>query len=261
MLRRATMIGAMLAALALPGPAAAATPDLAPADRAYRVTIKPEGKARGVIFAVHGGGWIGSTDLVDSAARGAVPFLADLGWRVEVVGYRGGTVAFGDLERWHKRIRRSLPRRKPICAWGQSAGAHLSLLLAERLKFDCVIAEAGPMLLTETPAAWDLPDVVHTLALRTFGRSRLAAYSPLLANTGLRTPTLLGHATNDKTVPVGQSRAYRDAVANVRLVELDPGPALFVHSPGVEVADLIRYREAAKTLLRRTEKRRRHSVG
>jgi fermentation-respiration switch protein FrsA (DUF1100 family) len=183
--------------------------------------------------------------------------LAELGWRVEIVGYRSGLAAFGDLERWHKRIRRSLPRRKPICAWGQSAGAHLSLLLAKRLKFDCVIAEAGPTLLTDAPAIWDLPDVVHDLALRTFGLTGLVKYSPLLANAGSKTPTLLAHATNDKTVPVGQSRAYRTAIPNVNLVELDPGQALFVHSPGVEPADLIGYHKAAKRTLRRAERRRR----
>jgi acetyl esterase/lipase len=266
MLRRAVILCAALFALAFAGTAKAASgwpvidpSKLAPADPNYRVTVKPKGKTRGVVFAVHGGGWIGSTDLVDSA-RAAVPFLAKAGWRVELVGYRSGLAAFGDLERWHKRIRRSLPRRKPICAWGQSAGAHMSLLLAERLRFDCVIAEAGPTLLTETPALWDLPDVVHTLALRTFGLPRLVDLSPLIANRGMRTPTLLAHATNDSTVPVGQSRAYRDAIANVKLVELDPGLALFVHSPGVEPADLISYHKAAKRVLRRAEKRRLRSV-
>jgi dipeptidyl aminopeptidase/acylaminoacyl peptidase len=132
---------------------------------------------------------------------------------------------------------------RPICLYGESAGAHLALLAAEQRPDEaCVVDQAGPTDLNQ------LGSGPVAVASKVFGyrQSELAEASPITHLDRLHAPVLIAQATNDPFVSIGQSRALHEAYQDSTLVELPDGAAEFVHhpvDPGA-LADYVRYEQA-----------------
>jgi hypothetical protein len=120
----------------------------------------------------------------------------------------------------------------PICAYGQSAGAHLAALLAvERPTLSCAVLDAGPV---------DLPSMAREtnsaalgLLHDTFGSdpTTLAQWSPARAwSSAIHTAMFATYGANDPVVPPAQGDILHavDSKANVAVL---PGGAFFwLHS-------------------------------
>ena len=133
----------------------------------------PHGRPTGVVLVIHGGAWRASgprtVALMDARAR----TFAGWGWAAAVVDYRAFADSPGDVVRAYDTARERYPSL-PICAYGESAGGHLALMLAVRRPLRCVIDAAGPVDLPRlggTPQA----DWVRAKALAAFGDLRDAS--------------------------------------------------------------------------------------
>jgi len=189
------------------------------------------------VLLIHGGGWY-SGDKAESTALGQR--LTALGFTCFALNYRL-TPAFRhpaqvqDCARAARWVRAHAagyavdPAR--LGAWGDSAGAHLALMLGviqpdgfpdktdpnRRLsaRVQCVVDFYGPAEF-RSPARWPL---VALRAAHSFfggwpdGRSKLAAdASPAAHVTAAASPTLLVHGERDILVPLQQSELMKAAL-------------------------------------------------
>ena len=144
--------------------------------------------------------------------------FAGWGWAAAVVDYRGFADAPGDVVRAYDAARRRFPGL-PICAYGESAGGHLALMLAVRRPLACVVDAAGPVDLPRlggTPQA----DWVRAKALAAFGDLRDA--SPTRHAAAIRAPVLAGYAAADRIVPASQGRYLKRALPRARVHRARP---------------------------------------
>jgi hypothetical protein len=158
--------------------------------------------------------------LMDDRAR----TFAGWGWAAAVVDYRAFADAPGDVVRAYDPARERYPTL-PICAYTESAGGHLALMLAVRRPLSCVIDAAGPVdlpRLAGTPQA----DWVRAKALAAFGDLRDA--SPTDHAGAIRAPVLAGYAAADRIVPASQGAlpAARAAAGARRATRRGRRPAL-----------------------------------
>lgn len=129
----------------------------------------PAGAVRGTMIMVHAGGWAGHDEYAQDLLmeRPGRQLLAH-GWRIVSLDYQEGTAGLQDVL---NAAGSELERRTssgPVCLYGESAGGHLALIAASRLRaIDCVIALGPPtdLSLYQTEAA-DSAD----------GRLKLVAY-------------------------------------------------------------------------------------
>jgi acetyl esterase/lipase len=206
---------------------------------AYEVG-EPAGPVRGVMLVLHGGGWssVGRAKL--SLTRADAQRWRARGWRTVNATYRPCAASAGDVLTLYDRVRRTYGSSLPICAFGRSAGGHLSLLLAARRpELACVVAEAGiadlPALARQTTATGSVgPSTVANLATAAFGVDRLAEVSA--AGSVVRARVLYAIAVDDTLVPFEQATAFaaaqrgRDAAAYVDVLHLDAGTQPFEHA-------------------------------
>jgi acetyl esterase/lipase len=196
----------------------------------------PFGQPRPAVLAIHGGSWTGgSKGLMASGAASTVRRMLQAGLAVIAVDYRlarpgapSWPLVLDDLReavRWTRRHAQEL-RINPdrIVAYGQSSGALLATLLATRpdasdsaisSRVQAVISFYGPS---------DLEALVKTRRLahdpcRLFlggqpgelGRLSAAA-SPLSSVTSDSPPMLLLHGTDDRWVPIEQSKRLAETL-------------------------------------------------
>lgn len=226
----------------------------------YEVRM-PAGEPRGVVLAFHPGGWCGASapggrpcgppenrmrdDPADGryeSAGGGRAFAdivrAALAADQIVVASTYATDAAGltDVLATYDQARERWPDL-PVSAWGSSAGAHWSLVLAAYRRLHAVVGEGTPA----DFAAWDQPGLNLI-----FGRAE--AFDPArLHPTDPPTPILLIALRGDPTVGVRQSRVFaRQPGADVRV--LDRGTAPWVHGPA-DAVQLRRARAAGAELL------------
>ncbi len=206
---------------------------------AYEVG-EPAGPVRGVMLILHGGGWssVGRAKL--SLTRDDARRWRGRGWRTVNSTYRPCAASASDVLTLYDRVRRTYGASLPICAFGRSAGGHLSLLLAARRPaLGCVVAEAGiadlPALATQTTSTGKVgPSTVANLATAAFGVDRLAGISA--AGSPVAARVLYAIAAADTLVPFEQATAFaaaqraRDRAAYVDVLRLDPGTAPFEHA-------------------------------
>ena len=172
------------------------------------------GPARGTLLLLHGGGWLDSRgDARSDLATTALAFRA-VGWRVVNVSYSparepGQAIdprpMLRDVVAFYDQIHRAYPG--PICAFGESAGAYLAMLLAiERPSLTCAVDEAGPL---------DLPVLLkksaatgEALIRAAFGTdpATLRDWSPdRVWQAGVHhTAVFATYAANDEVVPTSQ---------------------------------------------------------
>jgi acetyl esterase/lipase len=195
---------------------------------------KPAGGVhrRVLLLVIHGGGWKGLDTASFDSEVATARFFQRLGYETLTFNYRGGAQSIQDAEMFYRLARKRVGPRFPICALGPSAGGHISLMLAVREPdLACVIDLAGPT---------DLVSLVKqrggaegpALAVRAFGRSNLAAYSPALHAGSIRAKVMMVYAQNDPVVPVAQGEEMARALPGSKLFVLPPGPVTFVHSLG-----------------------------
>ena len=249
LVRRILVAAALAAALA----SAVLAVSLPARGRTLVTWTAPHGRPAGVVLVVHGGAWRASgprtVGLMDARAR----TFAGWGWAAAVVDYRGFADSPGDVVRAYDAARKRFPSLA-ICAYGESAGGHLALMLAVRRPLDCVIDAAGPVDLPRlggTPQA----DWVRAKALAAFGDLRDA--SPTHHAAAIRAPVLAGYAAGDRIVPAGQGRYLKHALPHAHVLELGAGAGpRFVHA-SVPPAALRTWWGAVRAQLQRAARPRR----
>ena len=257
----AVVIGALLLALVTAGPAAAAlAPGLfgghPPPGRVApdnTLTI-PAGQPRGYVLVIHGGAWVitGPRALALEAAN--VRWFTGLGWAVYNVDYRAGWLSVVDVVAAYDHLRSRHPEA-PICAYGESAGGQLAMLLAaSRASLQCVISVGGVTALNEVPAS------LRVLEEHVFHR-RLWEFSPLRVASYIRGTLLCAGSSYDRVVP---QRAQLEAIRKARPQTLamllagapTPGGPSLSHPPNFVHASITRaarrrFRTAVSAVLAR----------
>jgi acetyl esterase/lipase len=222
---RRTLLVALLAACAASALLAVSLPARG---RTLVTWTAPHGRPAGVVLVIHGGAWRASGSRTDALMAARARTFARWGWAAAVVDYRGYADSPGDVVRAYDVARRRFPGL-PICAYGESAGGHLALMLAVRRPLACVVDAAGPVDLPRlggTPQA----DWVRGKALAAFGDLRDA--SPTTHAAAIRAPVLAGYSAADRIVPASQGRDLKRALPRARVIELGRGSGpRFVHAP------------------------------
>jgi acetyl esterase/lipase len=190
-----------------------------------------------VVLWIHGGAW----KMGDKAAWPHMNFLVGEGFAVVNVGYRFSQVApfpapLDDVTAALDYIKAHAADLKldptKIAVTGESAGGHLSLLLAASRPHDvrAIIDLFGPTDLVALAKVRDVHDSIDQLLggpVET--KTDLATRaSPVTAISREMPPTLILHGTIDTLVPIEQSETYaeklRAAGGTVTLVRVDGAP-------------------------------------
>jgi acetyl esterase/lipase len=243
----------LLAALAAGALSALLAVSLPARGRALVTWTAPHGRPAGVVLVIHGGAWRASGPRTATLMNARARTFAAWGWIAAVVDYRGFADSPGDVVRAYDAARRRYPGL-PICAYGESAGGHLALMLAVRRPLRCVVDAAGPVDLPRldgTPQA----DWVRAKALAAFGDLRDA--SPTHHAAAIQASVLAGYAASDRIVPAGQGRFLQRALPGAHVIELGAGPGpRFVHA-SVPPAALRAWWGAVRAHLQRAARPRR----
>ncbi len=213
--------------LLTPNPAPAVAPVAAP------ITRDPVGTApRGTMIMVHAGGWAGHDAnaqrlLMDRPGE----LLLARGWRVVSVDYEEGQAGLQDvLDAAGSELAR-IGSNGPVCLYGESAGAHLALVAAERLRaIDCVIGLGTP---TDLPlytqeAATSLDDRLKLVAsqiTRLFGATldALAPWNLVSLAPKIHADVLLVREGDDNMVSPAHDARFRAARPTTQAVDLEAG--------------------------------------
>jgi acetyl esterase/lipase len=247
---RRVLAAALLAACAVSAVLAVSLPARGRALVAWKA---PQGRPAGVVLVIHGGAWRAAGPRTVALMDARAGTFAGWGWAAAVVDYRAFADAPGDVVRAYDAARGRYPGL-PICAYGESAGGHLALMLAVRRPLACVIDAAGPVDLPRldgTPQA----DWVRAKAQAAFGDLRDA--SPTHHAAAIRAPVLAGYAAADRIVPASQGRYLERALPRARVIELGAGAGpRFVHA-AVSPAALRGWWSAVRAELQRAARPRR----
>lgn len=202
------------------------------------------GIVKGTVVLIHAGGWAGhdasSTEKLINTP-GAV-FLAR-GWRVVSIDYEEGTAG---LQFVLNTVGEELARKTgdgPVCIYGESAGGHLALVAASRLRaIDCVITLGAPTDINLYEAEGSVsPDgrvrLVAYQASRFFGTTpeQIAPWNPVTLAPRIHADVMLMHESDDAIVPTSHTTSFHAARPTTQTVMLEPGDPLdpstqFVHS-------------------------------
>jgi len=206
---------------------------------------EPPGNPRGTILILHGGAWFMTGRGALETNRGEADRWLSRGWRTVVSSYRACSSSSEDVATLFDRVQEIYGASRPVCASGQSAGAHLALLLAAvRPGLACVVAQAGPADLTAL-AEQTAPDLaglrthvgprrVANMAIAAFGADRLATLSPALRSVGARVLFAIGEG--DILIPWEQATGFaaaqsaRDPGAYVDTLRLSAGDIPWIHA-------------------------------
>lgn len=199
---------AILLAWASPAPAAAVNPviDITPVDPV------------GTVLMVHQGGWAGpdrakQEALMDFPGR----LFLDRHWRVVSVDYAAGKAGLQSVLDAIGAELTAPASGGPLCLYGESAGAHLSLLASAQLpSVDCVVAFGAP---TDFAAyAADVADGDNPVAAAnydalvhaTFGDpgDATAPWEPAKVASRINADVLMARQADDDIVPAGQLSSF-----------------------------------------------------
>jgi len=205
-----------------------------------------------VMILIHGGAWEVVGKRVMETERTVALGWRAAGWETVSITYQACGQSIPDVLRFYDLIRRNVGAHVPICIEGQSAGAHLALMIASlRAGVACVIAEGAPTDLRTMAAqgAHEAATHVSIARLRTgsalvaaiaraaFGTTRLAYASPVTHAASIHARLLLGRADDDWVIPREQAPELAAAVlrahpnAYVDVDNLASGTVEWTHAP------------------------------
>lgn len=199
-----------------------------------------DGPARGTVLLLHGGGWRGDLGpAADERMGAAIERHTALGFNVANLAYRSGARSLADALDAFDHLRSRWPGQ-PICLAGQSAGAHLALLVAARRGADvaCVLDLAGPPSLVRWGGA-SANAHGRRLAAAAFGtdREQLRRLSPARYAERIEAPVLVAAARCDRIISFRVQRAFarRLARAGATVARHALAPGADAHVPHCEV--------------------------
>ena len=235
---------ALLAVLLVAAPAAARAKPFSPWSAPMRIAFVGPANARAGIVVLHPGAWwLRAPDALAVELPQAQRFAA-LGLLAADVDYRNGVFGIRDVRRAYDRLARRLEAGAPICVFGESAGGHLGLLLAEARPVACVVARAP--VVTPSLLAADGDPATYAFAQAAFAnRPDAWAASDVLRRASRLPPTLITVASDDPVVSPAQARRLAAAAPQIALTELAPGQAPFTH--GTAGPSALAAAEAAET--------------
>jgi acetyl esterase/lipase len=216
--------------------------------RSYVATLAPAGPVRGVVIGIHGGAWYGVGRKLALDVAPDLERWRRAGWLGLVIDYPPGGPALASVLAAYDAVRARYGPELPICLYGESAGAHLALLVAERrADVECVETAGAP---TDLAALGPGPDprAAHAARNARLAFPDLAGASPLLAARRIRARLLLSALRTDPVIPVSQSVRMAAAVPGARLLVLEPGPIGWVHG-AVSAASYRRLARAERELM------------
>ena len=197
------------------------------------ITRDPAGAApRGTMIMVHAGGWAGHDAHAQKLLMdrpGAL--LLARGWRVVSLDYDEGPAGLQDVLDAAGSESTRIGDRGPVCIYGESAGAHLALVAAERLRaIDCVIGLGTPtdLPLYTAEAATSLDGRIKLVAsqiTRLFGATldALAPWNLVSLAPKIRADVLLVREADDDMVSAQHDARFRAARPTTQTVSLEAG--------------------------------------
>ena len=228
LMRLVTVVGV---ALALAAPASATTTTTTGVVSMNNVLSQPtSGSAKAWIIVIHGGGWHGGASLMAPDLMVARWYDAQ-GYGTYTIDYRSGRDSYFDTVAAYDWLVQDLKKQyaggtvPPICAWGESAGGHLALLLAASRPLNCVISQAGPTDFLSWRAEATATNL--TTALAAFTTLILPAWSSSLSGWSpvtycpMKARLLLGASSGDRIVPPAQMNDFKASCTAAQTVLLD----------------------------------------
>jgi len=203
-----------------------------------------------VMILVHGGGWYTTGPAAMHSGRSAGQRWRDAGWETVNIDYRACGASAGDVLTFYDLMRQQVGPNIPICLEGESAGAHLALMVAaDRADVACVIATGAPTNLrsiaaegkaeaangTGVPKLRTGSSYVQGLARAAFGRQGMTDLSPVTWAAQIHARVLIGTAAVDPMVPAAQAQDLAAAIqganagAYVDVDRLEAGSVPWVH--------------------------------
>lgn len=192
----------------------------------------PDGDVRGTVVLVHAGGWAGH-DVNAQQILFSIPgdVFSARKWRVVSIDYQEGQAGLGDVL---NTVGDELSRRAgsgPMCVYGESAGGHLSMVAATRLRsIDCVIALGAPLDLPlyESDAKTSANVQVQLIGSRMstfFGTTPdvYGPWNPLGLAASMRADVLLLNEGDDAYVPLAHSERFKAARPTTQTAVLEAG--------------------------------------
>jgi acetyl esterase/lipase len=182
------------------------------------------------VLLVHGGGWWFHGAEANTELRPAAARLAALGFRTALADYHPFARSLPDVVVAYDALAAQLPPGAPVCAFGDSAGGQLALVLAvRRPALRCVVAIAAPTDLARL-AADGSPGLARAARITwAHAPGGLDAYSPLTLVGRLHVPVLLAGLRRDPVVPFVQQRRFARAYRRARLIGVARGSEPFLH--------------------------------
>ncbi|MDX6719691.1 MAG: hypothetical protein QOJ63_1945 [Solirubrobacteraceae bacterium] len=192
----------------------------------------PAGVARGTMIMVHAGGWAGhDAHAQDVLMTTPGDLLRQRGWRVVSIDYDEGVAGLQDVL---NAAGAELARRSgdgPLCIYGESAGAHLALVTASRLRaIDCVIGLGTPTDLALYESEGSTSDdarvrLVASQMTRFFGTTaaEVAPWDVVALAPSIHADVLLMNEGDDAIVPASQSTRFQAARPTTQVVALEAG--------------------------------------
>ena len=219
---------ASLLSLLNPKPVVKLVAPVAPPDAEDPAGMSP----RGTMIMVHAGGWAGH----DAHAQGLLmdrpgDMLVARGWRVVSVDYNEGTQGLQDVLNVAGDELARKTTDGPLCIYGESAGAHLALIAAARLRaIDCVIGLGTPtdLALYQTQAAIS-PDarirLVASQMTRFFGTTieQMTPWNLVSLAPSIHADVMLMHEADDSVVSPLHDARFQALRPTTQTVELEAG--------------------------------------
>lgn len=181
---------------------------------------------KGLMITIHGGGWSVVGPAAVASERPYANIWRNRGWETLNITYTACAQSLQDVLWFHDIARNLFGSELPICAYGESAGAQLALMMADlRPDVGCVIAEGAPTNFVTLPleTAYDAAtgtsdqttgsNWVLNLATAAFGAGGLLTMSPATSPGAAR--LLLATAKQDEFIPWQQASDMAAAVALV----------------------------------------------
>ena len=196
------------------------------------IATDPAGPAVGTMILVHAGGWAGHDGYAQSELmKDPGSLFVARGWRVVSIDYEEGQAGLQDLlDTAGAELARGTSNG-PLCMYGESAGGHLAVMAAARLRaIDCVIGVGTPtdLHLYTVEAASSSDDRVRLVSsqiMRLFGTTpeANAPWNLVTLAPSIRADIMLVHETDDELVTPQHGNLFKAARPTTQLIELQPG--------------------------------------